>query len=199
MAQVGVEQLRSRLAQIEARKAHYEWKSEDAEGKLARHEVWRHNYLSFPYLIGAPDERLAARFRDVFINQTELGGEGKIGLMPLQAGDSFMQKFTHMLEEYGSRGGPPGSVTKAAREPILRYFENGEPIAVRMFADYTTPSSPFVVKYGRRQFLEPMLREGAIRICPASYYNNHKFLDSVKDDETSRTFYIPTFRERLAG
>lgn len=199
MAHVSIEQLRSRLAEIEARKAHYEWKSEHAEGKLARHEVWRHHYLSFPYLVGAPDDRIAKRFRDIFINQTELGNEGKIGLIPVQTDDSFMQKFTHMLEEYGSRGGTPVNVIQAAREPILRYFENGDPIAVKMFAGYAAPSSPFVVKYGRRQFLEPMLRTGSIRICPASFYNNDLLLESVKDDEISRTFFIPTYRERLAG
>jgi len=82
MAEVSIEQLRSRLAEIEARKAHYEWKSDHAEGKLARHEVWRHSYLSYPYLIGASDDRIATRFRSVFINQTELGNEGKIGLIP---------------------------------------------------------------------------------------------------------------------
>ena len=179
MAQISVEQLRSRLTEIEARKAHYELKSDHMEGKLARHEAWRHNYLSFPYLICAPDDRIATRFRDIFINQTELGNEGKLGLLPLQADDSFMQKFTHMLEEYGSRGGTPLGVIQAARGPILRYFENGEPIAVKMFAGYIAPSSPFVVKYGRRQFLEPMLPKGSIRICPASFYNNKTFLESV--------------------
>lgn len=198
MANVSIAQLRSRLARFEARKAHYEWKSEQP-GKLVRHEVWRHEYLSYPYLIGAPDDRAAARFRSIFINQTELGKTGKIGFIPLHMGDSFMQKFTHMLEEYGSRGGLPPSVVQAARTPILRYFENGDPIAMKMFAGYVVPSSPFLVKYGRGQFLESMLREGNIRICPASFYNNGSFLESVRDDETSRTFCIPTFRERLAG
>ena len=30
-------------------------------------------------------------------------------------------------------------------------------------------------------------------------YNDAGFLNAVRDDETSRTFFIPTFRERLAG
>ena len=200
MAEVSVAQLRSRLVEIETRKAHYERKSDQAEGKLAQHEVWRHAYLSYPYLVGAPDDRLATRFRDVFISQSELGNEGKIGLMSLKDGHGFMQKFTHMLEEYGSRGGmPPPSTIQEVRAAVSRYFENGGPIALKMFANYTTPSSPFLVKYGRREFLEPMLHRGIIRICPASFYNNQAFLESVKDNETSRLFFIPTFRERLNG
>jgi hypothetical protein len=81
----------------------------------------------------------------------------------------------------------------------LRYFEEGDPVALKMFDGYQAPAAPFLVKYGRRVFLEPMLREGRVRICPASFYNDGRFLASVQDNETSRVFYIPTFRERLAG
>ena len=199
MAEVSLEQLRSRLALFEERRRYYEWKSDHSPGKLQRHEVWRHRYLSSPYLIGALDDRIAIRFRDIFVNQTDLGKNGKIGMLPIDAGDAFMQKFTHMLEEYGARGGTPNNVIEEARKPILRYFENGDPIAVRMFAGYTVPPTPFFVKYGRREFLEPMLHEGRMRICPASFYNNQRFAEAIRDDEISRFFFIPTFRERLDG
>jgi hypothetical protein len=68
-----------------------------------------------------------------------------------------------------------------------------------MFRGYQPPASPYVVKYGRKEFLEPMLREGAIRICPASFYQDPSLISSIQDDEIRRTFFIPTFRERLAG
>jgi len=200
MSEVTSDELQSRLALMEERRRHYEWKSENTEGRLRRHEVWRHSYLRNPYLIGAPDEQVGNRFRDIFINQTELGQDAKIGMLPFDVDDSFMQKFTHMLEEYGTRGGmAPAEVIQDARKPILRYFENGPPIAVRIFDGYKPPDAPFLVKYGRREFLEPMLHEGRIRICPASYYNNDGFLDAIRDDEVTRYFYIPTFRERLRG
>lgn len=44
-----------------------------------------------------------------------------------------------------------------------------------------------------------LLLEGAIRICPASYYNDTGHNAAVRDDETSRVFCIPTYRERLNG
>ena len=172
--------------------------AEQNGGRLKRHESWRKDYLSFPYLIGAPDDRIAKRFRDVFINQSELGENAKIGLLPVDTVDSFMPKFTHLLEEYGARsGGPPDSVVMEARMPILRYFESGDPIAVRMFGGYTPPTSPIVVKYGQRKYLEPMLYTGRLRISSASYYNDSAHNEAIKDDEIHRTFYIPTFRERL--
>jgi hypothetical protein len=199
VAEIDVDQLRSRLAEFEAGKAHLEEKGQHTGGKLAQHEVWRLNYLSYPYLIGAPDDRVAERFRSIFINATELDRAGQLGLLPLRVDDSFMQKFTHIQEEYGSRGGTPVDVVRAARAPILRYFEHGDPIAVKMFAGYAMPSQPILVKYGLRKHLGPMLHDGDIRICQASYYNDDSHVDAVKDDEMHRTFYIPTFRQRLAG
>ena len=197
---VPIEILRDRLRLVEDRFNTYSKQAERNGGRLKRHEVWRHDYLAFPYLLGAPDDRIAERFRHVFINTTELNTNAKVVPLPVDTADSFMQKFTHLLEEYGMRyGGPPVGVVGESRKPIVAYFENGEPIAVEMFGGYTLPASPFIVKYGRREFLEPMLHTGRIRICPASYYNDAAHKAAVKDDEVHRTFYIPTFRERLKG
>ena len=176
MAQISSDQIRVQLAEISARKAHYERKGNTP-----------------------PDDRVAKRFRDIFINTTELTPDGKVGVHDFEKDDTPSQKFTHMLEEYCSRGGTPMGVIAAARKPVLRYFENGAPVGVKMFDGYQAPPIPFYVKYGRKQFLEPMLREGRIRICPATFYNKSTFLQSVQDDETKRTFFVPTFRERLAG
>lgn len=200
MTFVSVAEIKSRLAGYETRWNELEQKSRLAGG-LVRHETWRRAYLENPYLVGAPADRIASRFRDIYINQAELGPSGKIGMLPIQnGGDSFMQKFTHMLEEYGSRfGGPTDDVIRAATEPLHKYFEHGDPIAMRIFENYTPPTEPYLVKYGKRKYLEPMLTKGETRICPASYYNDTSHNSAVRDDETSRYFYIPTFRERLAG
>lgn len=194
-------QLKDRAQNMEARRHHFESMAARQNGALKRHEAWRHEYASFPYLIGAPDDRLGSRFKDVFINQTELNPDAKIGLLPIEEEHDFMPKFTHLLEEYSLRTGshPPREVISAARAPAIKYFENGEPIATKIFRGYVTPPTPFTVKYGRREFMEPMLRTGRLRICPASYYNDASHNAAVKDDEIHRTFFIPTFRERLKG
>jgi hypothetical protein len=115
MAQVSVHQIRERLEQIEARRTYYEQMSNTPPERLRRHEVWRHTYLSHPYLIGAPDGRVAKRFCDVFTNTAELDPNGKLGVHDFRTDDSWSQKFTQMLEEYGSRGGTPVDVIAAAR------------------------------------------------------------------------------------
>ena len=171
-----------------------------ASGQLPRHQWWRYHYYEFPYLIGSRSERVAERFRDVFINLSELSSDGKIGVRPdFREDDSLTQKFTHLLEEWNSRGGVPSNVLEDARAPILKYFENGDPIAVKFFEGFKSPATPFLVKYSKREFLEPMLHAGKIRISPASYYSHSKHIASVKDTETRRSFVIPTFRERLQG
>lgn len=199
MAKVSIEELRSRFAGMQPKRAHYEWKSENTEGRLKRYEVWRHEYLQDPYLLGATDERLAARSKDIFINQTELSSDGLIGMLPIDNID-FIRKFTHVLEEHEARSGyTPAEVIAAARAPLLRYFENGPPVALKIFEGYQKPPSRFLVKYGRREFLEPMLRRGRLRICPASYYSDESHNAAVRDDEISRIFCFPTYKERLQG
>lgn len=199
MAKVSTEDLRSRFARMQPRRIEYEWRSENTIERLKRHEVWRHEYLRDPYLLGATDERLAVRLRDVFINFTELGNNALIGVLPIESSE-FPRKFTHLLEEYEVRCGyPPIDVISNARSSLLRYFEDGPPVAVKIFDGYQPPQAPFLVKYGRREFLEPMLTHGRIRICPASYYSDSGHNAAVRDDEISRTFCFPTYEERLKG
>lgn len=138
---------------MEARRDEFDRRAAANDGKLPRSDWWRHEYVSHPYLLGCPDDRLALRFHDAFINQTDLNREGKIGLLPIDDGNDFMRKFTHLLEEYSVRAGLPD--LEAAKKPIADYFANGGPIAARIFANYVEPPPPYLVKYGRRQFLEP--------------------------------------------
>lgn len=199
MTKVSLDQIRQRLNIINQRRRHFEWKSEQPK-RLARHEVWRHTYLARPYLIGAPDERVAERFRNIFLNACEIGLEGKLCPVSMSETDEHMQVFTHMLEEYESRNrGIPANLIESSREPIFKYFEHGTPIGFTMFAGYKAPTTPILVKYGKREFLEPMLEAGNLRLANAKSYNDASFLHAVRDDETSRTFFIPTYKERLEG
>lgn len=199
MGKVQVNQLREKLRFIDERRRYYEWKSEQPQ-RLARHEVWRHAYLASPYLIGAPDERIAERFRHIFMNASEIGKTGKLQLVPFTETDEFIQVFTHMLEEFNARRTDiPTHLRASAVAPIHRYFKHGTPIGVTMFAGYKAPVGPILVKYGKREFLEPMLQTGKIRLANARSYNNANHLDAVRDDETSRTFFIPTYHERVKG
>jgi hypothetical protein len=189
--------MRGRLRILEARRAEFDRRRQAGGGSLPRSDWWRFEYVSNPYLLGCPDDRLALRFHDVMTNVTELSHDSLIAPLPVDEPNEFMRKFTHLLEEYGVRGGLP--VWKEIPRQEVDYFADGGPIAARMFKDYVPPAGPILVKYGRREFLETMLREGVIRISPAGYYGDASHSDAVRDDEVSRTFCIPTWRERLDG
>lgn len=134
------------------------------------------------------------------MNTSEIGESGKLQLVPFTETDEFMQTFTHMQEEFNARCTDiPRSLIESARTPIHRYFEHGTPIGVTMFAGYKAPAGPILVKYGKREFLEPMLQTGKLRLANARSYSNANHLDAVRDDETSRTFFIPTYQERIEG
>lgn len=198
---VTLDQLKDRVAWMEARRRQLEEKAASQNNSLALHESWRHEYVSFPYLLGAPDDRLALRFKDVFNNVTDLSAKSQIVPLPIDSEHAFMAKFTHLLEEYGVRTGgmPHDAILREATAPGRKYFTNGEPIAAAIFRNYLIPSEPFTVKYGQRQYLEPMLRAGRIRISPASFYSDDNHNAAIKDDEIHRTFFILTFHERLKG
>ena len=194
---VSVDLMRARLRFLEERHSEFKRRTEANGGSLPRSDWWRFEYAANPYLLGCPDDRLAIRFHDVFTNQTELSREALIGILPVDDGNQFIRKFTHLLEEYALRGGLP-NLNDIPKDNV-DYFANGGPIAARIFANYVEPTLPFLVKYGSRQFLEPMLHEGKIRICPASYYSDTSHNAAIQDDEVSRIFCIPTWRERLDG
>lgn len=194
---ISLDLMRPRLRSCEMRREEFERRAEASGGSLPRSDWWRHEYVANPYLLGCPDDRLAMRFHDIFTNQTELSHEALIGLLPVDDDNQFMRKFTHLLEEYALRGGLP-NLNEIPKDTV-DYFADGGPIATQIFADYVEPPRPFLVKYGSRQFLEATLRGGDVRICPASYYGQNDHNAAIQDDEVSRVFCIPTWRERLDG
>lgn len=198
---ITLDQLKDRAAWMEARCRQFEEKVASQNGKVSLNESWRHEYVSFPYLLGAPDDRLASRFKDIFNNVIELSEKSQIVPLPISSEHAFMAKFTHLLAEYGIRTGgmPHEAILREATVPARKYFAHGDPVAAKIFEGYSVPPEPFTVRYGQHQHLEPMLRTGRIRISPASFYNDRNHNAAVRDDEIHRTFFIPTFHERLKG
>ncbi|NOD65694.1 MULTISPECIES: hypothetical protein [unclassified Ruegeria] len=170
-------------------------------GGLPRHEVWRAQYLQNPYLLLCSDEELRERWIDVFANTTILTEDGMIGMDPdeIKKPGSMTEAFTHMLEACNARGGAEGDFIAMGNAEIQKYFEHGEPPGVSMFKGMPMRLKNCIVKFSRREFLEPMLREGRVRLAPASYYARGGHLKSIRDLETQKTLRIPAINEALAG
>jgi hypothetical protein len=129
---------------------------------------------------GLSDDELYLRFGDCLSNQLILTEEGKIGF----SGIDWMEKGTHILEEYSMRGSglPLG-------EPDPRRFRVPEPqglsLAQAIKKDYPEgiPKTFTLFKYGERQHLESFVDEGLLRLRPASSYNDSSLNPAIEDDE----------------
>jgi hypothetical protein len=53
--------------------------------------------------------------------------------------------------------------------------------------------APYLVKYGQRQFLEPMLREGRLRVSPAASYSDPSLNAAIYDDELRADLDLDVF------
>ena len=189
------------LSWYETRKSEIEAERTSNSGKLARHEWWRLEYYNNPYLLFCDDEELSQRFVDIFGNISGLNEKGQITPEVDNArGDkSFTRIFTQILEACNSRGGLQESLLHTARAEVLKYFEHGTPLGVTMFDGLPVRKKNTIVKFSKREFLEPMLKFGRIRLAPASFYSKGSLLKSMKDLETEKVFRIPAIKEALDG
>lgn len=151
-----------------------------------------------PYLARATDDELSARFNDVTPNVIDLDEQGKICFRTENNG-WILQRWGHLVEEYGARGGGFSADPNVVGTLLHRYFENGEPSGVRLFQNVGGAERNGLVKYSRRQFIENMYRKGIIRIAPASGYTNGNLLHAQQDLEVQRDFTIPTAELAIKG
>lgn len=173
----------------------------EARGALPRHQHWRRAYCGFPYMTGSEYFAVRRRFIDTFLNTHDINERGEV-VPRMDHADNFllMQKFTHVLEELGVRGGIPFDTQKELNEVFDAYFASGDPMGLRALREYRKPrDSSIFVKYSRKEFLHDMCRHGRVRLCPASSYSAQIHNYAVRDSELERPYVIPTFRERLRG
>jgi hypothetical protein len=138
-------------------------------------------YQKNRYMEGLTADELDSRFADCFTNQVLLTNEGKIGI----GGIEWLEKFTHLLEEYGYRGtGVPPINSLGTRLRIPTPYA-GQPLCELVRADYPSgiPETFTLFKYGEKRFLDPLLNEGTLRFRAASSYLDPSLNPAIHDDE----------------
>lgn len=127
-------------------------------------------------------------------NQLVLTLGNKLGLLTDRSEiEIWTQLLTHVFEECSIRNlpYPPSTDPRqfAASHPIPLPDGPIAKAAVRECKRFAQRiQSPILVKYGKREFLEPMLSSGQIRIAPASFYNDPSLNPATKDDELTLWF-----------
>lgn len=167
-------------------------------GGIARHEMWRLQYYSYPYLILEADDIIIERFADLMSNIVDISKDCKIVSTPGMQNDArLMRFFTEIVEETNWRGALTPEVSRQATSPIGAYFRDGTPLGCRMFGDREHIPGQWVVKYSNAKFVKEMLEFGRFRISPASEYSKGSYIKAIKDLETSRPYKLKALSDLI--
>ncbi|MGD9690407.1 MAG: hypothetical protein AB7K52_13685 [Phycisphaerales bacterium] len=169
---------------------------------MQRHEWWRAIYRERRYLEHLSAADLVQRLRDVMNNMVNITPEAKLGFHKVDpVGEAWWIRFTHVLEEYSLRGqGLPYDVMREHQLPDVIWPKRGKLArSGKPGWQHILPTLPegAVVKYGKLEFLRPMLEHGQIRLCPASFYKDTSLGPHRHDDERVRTTHQHPFGTKI--
>ena len=125
------------------------------------------------------------------MNMTVLSHDGKVGLHGVdQMGHYWMEKWTHLLEEYVIRYGPyPNGFIRGSLKnaPIVNPTYPEIPKSKSAIDSIGGIQNGSLYKFGKSEHLTKMFYNGVIRITPASYYSDPSLNKAIQDDELSFT------------
>lgn len=160
------------------------------------HELWRARYQARRYMEFLTDAELRARFQDVLQNTCTLGFEGKVGLtLPEDGGRIWLERFTHILDEFAARGAGAPAMSDAQREtfPINPDSRRAREAVAYFKSHAVRTSASCLVKFGKAVHLERMFNRGEFRIANARSYADPSLRDALQDDEISKSWeMLPT-------
>lgn len=158
-------------------------------GFVVRHEVWRQEYRNHRYMEYLTREELIERTKDVLANMSTLTEKGQLGLHGLDdVGKYWMIVWTHVLEEFVLRYGPyPNGFTDGSLNdaPTVNPTFPVPPSAKTSIDGIGGIKPNQLYKYGQYEYLIKMIKQGRIRIAPASYYSDPSLNKAIRDDELS--------------
>jgi hypothetical protein len=179
------------------------------EQRMARSDVWRLQYRGDRYARHLSHVELNRRFQDVLLNLLTVTANG-IGFCPSDIGSEeisnestiWMEKATHLFEEFKLRYGPyPAGLQGAAPPPskIPEFASELARKAARRLEELGADPGEVFVKFGKRKYMEMLHNYGALRIQPATYFAATAHNDAIKDDELTIGASLDLSREDVIG
>ncbi len=157
--------------------------------RLSNHEMWRRHYSANRYLRHLTDDAVRQRFTDTFLNLSLLTPKGQYGLgSPADPSvQRWMIRFSQVLQELEMRFGPPPNGFSGATpmEPLPDFVGELGQKAANVLTDRGLRPGEFLIKYGRPDHMTALVRNGQIRIQPASFFKGAQLNGAVRDDEMS--------------
>ncbi len=134
---------------------------------------WRTAYQKRRYLEHATNEELEQRQKDLVHNVYAFD---ELGRMTITGREEVWDRLlAHVLAEAEMRG---MKIAQSIKLPD--YLKQKR--AAEIWSSHLKPTKPFLVKYGKRVHLEPMIYSGAFRLSPASKYRN-SLNPAIRDTE----------------
>lgn len=157
---------------------------------MQTHEFWRREYDEDPYLTHLSITELCFRARYLIENLTTLELNGKIGLRNIgkEPGLTLMRKFTHVLQEFGSR--KEGFETMFMKDSSIPKAMLGQEDKLKRLHEYAIEKRPHLIKFGKRCFLS----EYCFKVSLASSFSDTSLNAAQKDDEL-KAIYNPRPRD----
>ena len=188
----GISRISSRLPDISV---------DVSEEPSARHgarwdQIARVDYARDRYLAHLSREAIAQRMMDCINNLHVIDPHGLVSYDTNDAEAFYwLQRMCEVMSEMQLRYGsyPAGYDDLLTGVEWVGSLRSSE---WRFQGPLIPPSSlaaPFLVKYGERQFLEPMLEYGRMRVSPASRYNDPSLNSAIRDDELTAELDVDDF------
>ena len=151
-----------------------------------QHNEWAREYHANPYCRCETREELHQRYQDIWVNTLVLKPSGRMGLT---TDENWYRLQQHVITELLLRGEPPTPSNRHPRVPEAQPFFDGELCrkAARVVAARGTDHD-VLVKYGKREHMGVLLREGNLYLNSATSYNASVHNQAVRDDELAITF-----------
>lgn len=152
---------------------------------LPRHVQQRMHYREKRYMRHLTDGEVEERINDIMLNLLALNDEAKISLLPLHEKEThiWLEKWTHILEEMVLRHGPYPAGMRPNMLTLPDLASDRAERAVELMRRFAPQNRNVLIKYGKREFMEPLLKKGQLRLQPASYFNEPSHNAAVRDDE----------------
>jgi hypothetical protein len=146
-----------------------------------------------PYLRHASDEELRVRRDDILRNIITLTREGKVGLHPPdEYGNYWGSRLIHLNHECFERG---REITRLGNDAPLDFHGCVDYLnIVRQNSDiFDLQPQGIFCKYGKKEYMESLLKEGQVYIAPASSYKSDHHNYARKDEEMIFTYFISPY------
>jgi len=144
------------------------------------------NYRKERYMDHLSETDLYIRAKDILINCIEINKDGKFAAdLSDDYGQFFWVRWTHIIEEYRIRYGSFRPMFDKQNVDGLCIPKNFTLInkANLKINQVDKNSKPNLYKYGKLEYLKQYLKNGNIRISPASSYKDPSLNHAINDDE----------------